>query len=60
MEKMDATLPTQQGTITASANFNFNFTIADFYRRSGLVKLDQVFLDFLRTGDEALYKKQEL
>ena len=57
---MDATLPTQQETITASANFNFNFTIADFYRRSGLAKLDQVFLDFLRTGDEALYKKLEL
>ncbi|MBS0424461.1 MAG: FAD-dependent oxidoreductase [Proteobacteria bacterium] len=59
MEKMDATLHVQQETMTASENFNFNFTIADFYRRSSLVKLDQVFLDFLRTGDEALYKKLE-
>ena len=40
-------------------NFNFGFTIADLYRRNSLVKLDQVFLDFLHTGDEALYKKLE-
>jgi hypothetical protein len=59
MTKMDATLHTQQETTTTSSNFNFGFAIADFYRRSGLVKLDQIFLDFLRTGDEALYKKLE-
>ena len=57
---MDATLHTQTGTITDTSNFSFGFTIADFYRRSGLVRLDQVFLDFLRTGDEALYKKLEI
>ncbi|WP_394808673.1 FAD-dependent oxidoreductase [Nitrosomonas sp.] len=59
MTKIDATLHTQQATMTTSSNFNFGFTIADFYRRSGLVKLDQIFLDFLRTGDEVLYKKLE-
>lgn len=59
MTKIDATLHAQQETMTTSSNFNFGFTIADFYRRSGLVKLDQIFLDFLRTGDEALYKKLE-
>lgn len=57
---MDATLHTETGTIADTSNFSFGFTIADFYRRSGLVKLDQVFLDFLRTGDEALYKKLEI
>ncbi|PSJ17604.1 pyridine nucleotide-disulfide oxidoreductase [Nitrosomonas supralitoralis] len=56
---MDATLHTRQETITTSSNFNFGFTIADLYRRDGLVRLDEVFLDFLRTGDEALYKKLE-
>jgi len=60
MTKMDATLHTETGTIADTSNFSFGFTIADFYRRSGLVKLDQVFLDFLRTGDEALYKKLEI
>ncbi|MDO9470242.1 MAG: FAD-dependent oxidoreductase [Nitrosomonas sp.] len=59
MTKIDATLHTQQETTTTSSNFNFGFTIADLYRRSGLVKLDQIFLDFLRTGDESLYKKLE-
>jgi len=59
MTKIDATLHTQQETTTTPSNFNFGFTIADFYRRSGLVKLDQIFLDFLRTGDEVLHKKLE-
>lgn len=59
MTKIDATLHTQQEKMTASSNINFGFTITDLYRRSGLVKLDQIFLDFLRTGDEALYKKLE-
>jgi len=55
---MDATLHTQQGT-TASLNFNFGFAISDLYRRNGLAKLDQIFLDFLRTGDEALCQRFE-
>lgn len=59
MTKTDATLRTHQETMTASSNINFGFTITDLYRRSGLVKLDQIFLDFLHTGDEVLYKKLE-
>lgn len=55
---MDATLHTQQGT-TASSNFNFGFTISDLYQRSGLAKLDQIYLDFLRTGDGDLCKRLE-
>ncbi|MEK7845007.1 MAG: FAD-dependent oxidoreductase, partial [Pseudomonadota bacterium] len=45
--------------MTASPDFNFGFTITDLYRRGGLVKLDQIFLDFLRTGDEVLCKRLE-
>src|SRR5687768_12671410 len=59
MTNLDAALHTQQETMTTSPNFNFGFTIADLYRRSSLVKLDQIFLDFLHTGDEVLYKKLE-
>lgn len=54
---MDATAHAQQETITTLSNFNFGFTIADLYRRDGLVRLDEVFLGFLRTGDETLYEK---
>lgn len=57
---MDATLHTQPEAIADTLNFSFGFTITDLYRRSGLVKLDQVFLDFLRTGDEVLHKKLEV
>ncbi|PXX18334.1 pyridine nucleotide-disulfide oxidoreductase [Nitrosomonas ureae] len=56
---MDATFHTRQEATTTLSNFNFGFTIADLYCRDGLVRLDQVFLDFLRTGDEALHKKLE-
>lgn len=59
MTKIDAMPHTQQETMTTPSNFNFGITIADLYRRSGLVKLDQIFLDFLRTGDEVMYKKLE-
>ncbi len=54
---MDATFHTRQEAMTTLSNFNFDFTIADLYRRDGLVRLDEVFLGFLRTGDEALYEK---
>lgn len=32
----------------------FGMAFADLYRRDGLVKLDQAFLDFLREGDASL------
>src|SRR3990167_3851180 len=59
MKNLDKTLYVQQEAMTASPDFNFGFTITDLYRRSGLVRLDQIFLDFLRTGDETLYKNLE-
>ncbi len=59
MTNLDAALHAQQETMTALPNFNFGFTISDLYQRSGLVKLDQIFLNFLRTGDETLHKKLE-
>ena len=57
MTKTDATLYSQQESFIASPNLNFEFTIADLYQRAGLVKLDQIFLDFLRTGDEVLFNR---
>src|SRR5687768_13578484 len=32
----------------------FGMDFADLYRREGLVKLDQAFLEFLREGEEGL------
>ena len=57
MTNLDAALHVQQETMTASPNFNFDFTIADLYQRSGVVRLDKLFLDFLHTGDAALHEK---
>lgn len=59
MIKTDATLYSQQESFVASPSLNFEFTIADLYSRSGLSKLDRIFLDFLRTGDEVLFKRLE-
>ena len=59
MTNLDAALHAQQEAMTALPNFNFGFTISDLYDRDGLVRLDQIFLDFLHTGDEALYKNLE-
>ncbi len=54
MTNLDATVATQ---IAVSPNFNFGFSISDLYQRAGLVKLDQIFMDFLHTGDEMLHQK---
>ena len=59
MIKTDATLYNQQESFAASPDLNFEFTIADLYSRSGLSRLDRIFLDFLRTGDEVLFKRLE-
>ena len=59
MIKTDATLDSQQESFVASPDLNFEFTIADLYSRSGLSRLDRIFLDFLRTGDEVLFKRLE-
>ncbi|UJP06422.1 MAG: FAD-dependent oxidoreductase [Nitrosomonas sp.] len=55
----DATLNNRQDSFSASPNLNFDFTIADLYRQTGLAKLDQIFLEFLHTGDETLFKRLE-
>ena len=59
MIKTDATLYSQQESFVASPDLNFEFKIADLYSRSGLGRLDQIFQDFLRTGDEVLFKRLE-
>src|SRR5688500_3781320 len=38
----------------SSPELGFGMVFADLYRRDGLVKLDQAFLDFLRAGDPVL------
>jgi NADPH-dependent glutamate synthase beta subunit-like oxidoreductase/NAD(P)H-flavin reductase len=35
----------------------FGFAFEDLYSRDGLVRLDRTFLDYLRTGDPALYDR---
>ena len=57
MTKTDATLHHQQESFVASPNLNFEFTIADLYSRAGLSRLDRLFLDFLHTGDDALFQR---
>lgn len=38
-------------------DFRFNMTVSDLYRRDGLFKLDQTFLDYLNEGDASLCEK---
>lgn len=52
-------MDTQKGNTTDSLNLNFGLTIADLYRRDGLVKLDRFFIDFLSTSDDPLLQRME-
>ena len=47
-------MDTQKGNTTDSLNLNFGLTIADLYRRDGLVKLDRFFFVFLSSSDDPL------
>jgi NADPH-dependent glutamate synthase beta subunit-like oxidoreductase len=40
--------------VASSPELGFGMVLADLYRRDGLVKLDQAFLDFLHAGDPVL------
>lgn len=51
---------TQKESTNNALHLDFGLTIADLYQRDGLVKLDQFFIDFLRTSDEALSQRMEL
>ena len=45
---------TASATASSSPELGFGMVFADLYRRDGLVRLDQAFLDFLHTGDPVL------
>lgn len=60
MTNLNINNDTHKGSTTDSLHLDFGLTIADLYKRDGLVKLDQFFIDFLRTSDETLSQKMEL
>lgn len=57
MTNLDSAFHNQEKASDFSPNYQFNITTPDLYQRDGLLKLDQAFLDFLREGDELVYKK---
>jgi NADPH-dependent glutamate synthase beta subunit-like oxidoreductase/NAD(P)H-flavin reductase len=48
-------LPTSRNIVTTAAPLKFGFSFDDFYRRDGLVGLDQVFLHELEQADAAVH-----
>jgi NADPH-dependent glutamate synthase beta subunit-like oxidoreductase/NAD(P)H-flavin reductase len=48
-------LPSTRNTVSTAAKLKFEFSFGDFYRRDGLVRLDQVFLRELEQADAALH-----
>ncbi len=47
-------------SIVRVPNFQFDMTVSDLYRRDGLLRLDQAFLDYLHEGDASLYEKLKI
>ena len=54
MTNLESVLSSAAATAAATPVLGFDMVFADLYRRDGLVKLDQAFLDFLREGDAGL------
>ncbi|MEK7843262.1 MAG: FAD-dependent oxidoreductase [Pseudomonadota bacterium] len=54
MTILESALHSAATTAAATPVLAFDMAFADLYRRDGLVKLDQAFLDFLREGDAGL------
>jgi len=54
MTILESALHSAATTATATPVLAFDMAFADLYRRDGLVKLDQAFLDFLQEGDAGL------
>ncbi len=55
MTILESALHSATTTAMATPILGFGMVFADLYRRDGLVKLDQAFLDFLREGDAGLH-----
>jgi NADPH-dependent glutamate synthase beta subunit-like oxidoreductase/NAD(P)H-flavin reductase len=47
-------------SIVRVPDFQFDMTVSDLYRRDGLLRLDQAFLDYLHEGDASLYEKLKI
>jgi NADPH-dependent glutamate synthase beta subunit-like oxidoreductase/NAD(P)H-flavin reductase len=47
-------------SIVRVPDFQFNMTVSDLYRRDGLLRLDQAFLDYLNEGDASLHEKLKI
>ncbi|MFB3081758.1 MAG: pyridine nucleotide-disulfide oxidoreductase, partial [Nitrosomonadaceae bacterium] len=54
MKSLEPALHSLSGTKAASPVLGFDMIFADLYRRDGLLKLDQAFLDFLQEGEPGL------
>ncbi len=54
MINLEPALPSTAMTAVASPILGFDMIFADLYRRDGLVKLDQAFLNFLQEGETGL------
>ena len=54
MTSLDLASHSKPAVNSDSLILNFNMNFIDLYRRDGLLKLDQTFLDFLREGNEEL------
>jgi len=54
MKSLEPALHSLSDTTAASPALGFDINFLDLYRRDGLLKLDQAFLDFLQDGDPEL------
>ena len=54
MKSLESALHSLSDTTAASPALRFDMNFTDLYRRDGLLKLDQAFLDYLQEGDPEL------
>ena len=54
MKSLESALHSLSDTTATSPALGFDINFLDLYRRDGLLKLDQAFLDFLQDGDPKL------
>ena len=57
MNSSEADSDSMLGTAGVPLILGYDMNFADLYRRTGLIKLDQAFLDFLHDGDPDLYSR---
>jgi NADPH-dependent glutamate synthase beta subunit-like oxidoreductase/NAD(P)H-flavin reductase len=50
-------LPSDRNPVSNAASLKFGFSFDDFYRRDGLLRLDQVFLKELQQSDTAVHDR---